>query len=236
VDETPAVLPDAPPPPDREPRSLLEVGGLITLAGLAFGAIVGVIAVLDADASVAGFGVGFGIAFLIFFTGATIATALACLVRQRMQPVALGAIVASCLAIDLTVLAIWLDIDNEAYAKIAGLAFVWSFFALVVLGLVLAVVNPQGLAFVLYIGAIATSIGSAVVSSWLIVSASNDDVVVTEPTSPIGILPVENDSLLRALGALLVLLAASWFGALAASRIGPQTLKRTFTTSPSSTT
>jgi hypothetical protein len=146
------------PPPETTPRSLLEIGGVITLAGLAFGALVGIIAVVDADASAAGFGVGIGIAFLIFFSGATIATALACLVRQRMEPVALGAIVASCLAIDLTALAMWLAIDNDAYGKIVGLAFVWSFFALVVLGLVLAVVRPQGLAFVLYTGAIATSV------------------------------------------------------------------------------
>jgi hypothetical protein len=233
VDETPAASPPA--TPRREPRSFLEVGGLITLIALAFGAVVGVIAVIDADASVAGFGVGFGIAFLIFFTGATIATALACLVRQRMEAVALGAIVVSCLAIDLTVLAIWLDIDNETYGKIAGLAFVWSFFALVVLGLVLAVARPERLAFILYVGAIAASVASALVSSWLIVTASGDQVVATG-ASPVDALPVGDDSLLRALGALLVLLAASWFGALAASRIGDQTLKRTFTTSPSSTT
>ena len=54
--------------------------------------------------------------------------------------------------------------------------------------------------------------------------------------SPVGVLPVGDDGLLQALGALLVLLAAFWFGALAAGRLERQMLNRTLTTSPSSTT
>jgi hypothetical protein len=149
-----------------------------------------------------------------------------------MEPVALGAIVASCLAIDLTAPAMWLAIDNDAYGKIVGLAFVWSFFARRARARA-AVVNRR--ARVRPLHGRDRDLGRALVASWLIVTASEDDVVLGT-TSPIDALPIQNDSLLRALGALLVLLAASWFGALAASRIGGQTLKRTLTTSPSSTT
>lgn len=231
----------APPPPDEAPRtrtrSLLEIGGLVTLAALAFAAVVGVIAVVDTDGSQAGFGVGIGIALLIFFSGATIACALACLARRRLELVALGALVAACLTIDLVVLAIWLDIDSEAYGKTAGVIATWSFFALVVLGLALAVAAPQRLALALYAGAVTAAVVSGLVSTYLIVAAEDEEVGGTgAETGFAGPLPIGNDSLLQVLGAMLVLLAAFWFGALAASRLPDHTLKRTFTTSPSSTT
>jgi hypothetical protein len=231
------------PPPLGEASSanrwsLLEIGGLITLAALAFAAIVGVIAVVDSDSSPAGFGVGIGIAILIFFSGATIACALACLVRERMERVALGALVAASLTVDLVVLAIWLEIDNEAYAKTAGVVAAWSFFALVLLGLVLAVPIPQRLALALYTGAVTATVVSALLSTWLIVTSEDDEVVGVsrEGSSFVDVLPIGNDALLQVLGVMLVLLAAFWFGALAASRLPDQTLKRTLTTSPSSTT
>jgi hypothetical protein len=229
-----------PPPADDPPRargwSLLEIGGAITLVALAFAAVVGVIAVVDTDSASGGFGVGFGIAALIFFSGATVACAFACLIRGRLERVALGALVAACLTIDLVVLAIWLDIDNEAYGKTAGVVAVWSFFALVVLGLALAVTAPQRLALALYTGAVTAAIVSGLISTWLIVTAEDEEVGVGGETAFGGPLPIGNDSLLQVLGAMLVLLAAFWFGTLAASRLPDQTLKRTFTTSPSSTT
>lgn len=215
-------------------RSLLEIGVFVVLAALAFAAVVGVIAVIDAGSRSEGFGVGLGIAILIFFTGATIACAMACLLRQRLQRVALGAIVAACISIDLVVLAIWLDIDAEAYVKTAGVAFVWSFFALVVLTLSLAVVDPERLALALYSGAISAAVAGGLLSTWLVLDAGGGD--ISSGGTPFGPLPVGDDALLQVLGAMLVLLAAFWFGTLAASRLPDQTLKRTFTTSPSSTT
>jgi hypothetical protein len=227
------VTPPPPPEPDAV-RTRLEIGGLIVLATLAFAAVVGVLAVIDTDSRPAGFGVGIGIAVLIFVAGATIACALACLARRRMALVALGGIAAAGLSVDLLVLAIWLDIDSEAYAKAAGIAFVWSFFALLVLGLAIAVVAPERLALALYTGAIASAIAGGLISTWLVLSTSGDETVGVAPE--VGPLPVGDDALLQVLGAMLVLVAAFWFGALAASRLPDQTLKRTFTTSPSSTT
>jgi hypothetical protein len=218
-------------------RALLEIGGLITLFALAFAAVVGVVAVVDTDSSAAGFGTGFGIALLIFFTGATLACAFACLIRQRLERVALGALVAACISIDMIVLGIWLDIDNEAYTKTAGVVTVWSVFALVVLALALAVRSPQRLALALYTGAVTAAGLSALLSTWLIVTSEDEETTVGDGVSGLGAAaPIGNDSLLQMLGAMLVLLAAFWFGALAASRLPDQTLKRTLTTSPSSTT
>jgi hypothetical protein len=230
VDETPT----APPPPAPAERSLLQIGSMITLVAVAFAAVVGVIAVVDTDSSPAGFGVGFGIALLIFLAGATLACALACLVRGRLEVVALAAIVASSLALDLVVLAIWLEIENEAYGKIAGVAFVWSLFALVVLGLTLAIPRPVRIALSLYWTVVGCAGLGGLISTWLIATASSGEIPAT--AAPVEALPASDDGLLRVLGVILVLLAASWFGALAASRLPGQTLKRTFTTSPSSTT
>ena len=237
MSETPPVPPPLGDAPRAERWSLLEIGGAVTLAALGFAAVVGVIAVIDTDSSPAGFGVGFGIALLIFLAGATIACALACLARRRMERVALGALVAACLSIDLIVLAIWLEIDSEAYGKTAGVVTVWSFFALVVLSLALAVTAPQRLALALYTGAVTAAVVGGLISTWLIVTAEDEETEFAGAGSPFAdALPIGNDSLLQVLGAMLVLLAAFWFGALAASRLPDQTLKRTFTTSPSSTT
>jgi hypothetical protein len=233
VTETPASPPPATPTPAAQPRSLVEIGGLVTLGALAFAAVVGVIAVLDADSRSEGFLVGFGIAVLVFFAGAAIATALACLVRQRMEYASLGVLVAACLAIDLIVLGVWLDIGSEAYGKAAGVAFTWSFFGLVILGLVLAVASPERLARALYVGAITAAALGALISTYLVVTAGEGDI---DSATAFGVTPVGDDAVLQALGVMFVLLAALWFGALAASRLPDQTLNRTFTTSPSSTT
>lgn len=222
----------AAPAPAAEARSLLEIGALLTLGALAFAAVVGVIAVLDASSRPAGFGIGLGIAVLIFVAGATIACALACLARGRMDLVAITALAAACVSIDLIVLAVWLDIDDEAYAKLTGVAFVWSFFALVILSLTLAVATARDLAFILYACTVGAAGAGALISTWLVLSAGGEGGV----ESPVGIVPVGDDGLLQALGAIFVLLAAFWFGALAAGRLERQMLNRTLTTSPSSTT
>ena len=200
-------------------RSPLELGALIMLATLGFAAVAGFIAVIDADNVAAAFGTGLGIAFFIFLTGATLAAALACLKRGRAEIVALASITAAGLAMDMLVLAVWLEIDNEAYAKIAGVAFVWSSYALIALGLTLAVETPRSLARPLYLGAVVVTVVAGLISAWLVVTGNNEDVVASAGPDVIPGAVLGDDDLLRALGAALVLLAALWFGALAASRI-----------------
>lgn len=195
---------------------------LTALAALGFAAVVGLIAVLDADNVAAGFGTGLGIALFIFLTGSTIAAALACLARGRLELAALSSIVAAGLAMDLLVLAVWLEIEEEGYAKLAGVAFVWSFFALVVLGLALAVGLTERLARFLYVSAVGVAVLAGLISTWLVLTAGGDDAVGVAPED--GLVPyaaIGDDDLLQALGAALVVLAALWFGALAASRLTP---------------
>ncbi len=229
-------MPDvAQPSTDAAPgRSLVEVGVLVVLAGLAVAALGGVLAVLASDERAVGFGVGLGLAVLVFVSGATIVCALACLARARLELLALPAIGAACLALDLVVLAAWLDIEGSAYAKTAGTAYAWSLFALPVLGLALAVPSPKRLALALCSGAVAAAVGCALVTTALIVRGGDEDVVDAVPQ--VGGLPIGDDALLQLLGVLLVVLAACWVGALAAARLPDQRLKRTLTTSPSSTT
>jgi hypothetical protein len=233
VTEPPAQPTPSEPTQPTQPRSLLEIAGLVTLGALLFAAVVGVIAVLDAGSEPQGFLVGFGVAAFVFLAGASIACALACLVRRRLEYVALAVLVAACLAIDLIVLGIWLDIDSEAYGKAAGVALVCTLFGLVALSLVLAVPSPAKLANGLYLCALGVAGVGARISTYLVLSAGEGDI---GDSTTFGLAPSTDDALLQGLGVVLVLLAALWFGALAASRLPGQTLNRTLTTSPSSTT
>jgi hypothetical protein len=197
--------------------SRLDIGMLIVLVSVAIGGVVGLIAVLDADSELGALGIGVGVAFFIVQGGATIACGLACLARRRLELVALGGLTATGLAIVLLPLALWLEIDNETYAKIAGLAYIWSFFSLVVLGLTLATQPVDPLARALHLGAVGASLLGGILATALILSAGGNDVVPIAgpfPSAAIG-----NQDLLRPLAAVLVVIATLWFGALAASRV-----------------
>ena len=201
-------------------RSPLEIGVVGTLVALGIAAAAGFIAVLDAESVASGLSTGFGVAFAILLAGGTLAAALACLVRRRSEIVALAAIAAAGLSVDLMVVAVWLDIDDEGYGKLTGLAFVWSFFALVVLLLVLAVGGVEGLARGLYVGAAVAAATGALASSWLVLTADGGSVGVAGIGVGVPFAGAADDELLRLLGASLVLLAALWFATLAASRLG----------------
>jgi hypothetical protein len=119
--------------------------------------------------------------------------------------------------VDLLVLAIWLEIDSEWYGKLAGLAFVGALFGLVVLGLTLACQPRDTLARSLYFGAVGASLLGAIVAWLLILTTGTDDFAPTVLGQPVGF-DVGSD-FIRPLGAILVVLAALWFAALAASRV-----------------
>jgi hypothetical protein len=126
--------------------------------------------------------------------------------------------VAAGLAVNLFALATWLEIDSEVYGKVTGTVFVWALFGLVILGLSLAVHPRDALARSLYFAALGASLLAGVLATVLIVDAGGDGVGFYS-TGPVPIAPFGNESVLRPLGATLVLLAALWFGALAASRV-----------------
>jgi len=205
------------PPPTAAPLSRLDIGVLITLVCLGISAIVGLIAVLDTGNDIAAVGKGFGTALIIFQAGATIAAGLACLVRRRLELLALGGLVAAGLTIDLAVLELWLSIDSETYAKLVGVAYVWTFFGLLVFGLALAAQPRDQLARAFHLGAIGASLLGGLLATALIASAGGGSVVPTTTGIPYGALG--NDDLLRPLSAVLVVIATLWFAALAASRV-----------------
>jgi hypothetical protein len=195
----------------------LDIGVLITLTTLAIAAAAGLIAVLAADNDFSAIGIGFGITVLIFHGGATIACALACLVRHRLELLSLAGLVAVGIFVDLVVLAIWLDIESGSYGKLVGVAGAWSFFALLILGLTLAAQPRDALGRWLYMSAVGASLLGGFLASVLIVDAGGDDLVASR--SVFGLESLANESVLRPLGAVFVVNAALWFAALAASRV-----------------
>ena len=209
--------PQPQPAPEPQTFTRLDVGMLIVLVTMAIAGVVGLIAVLDADNDFAALGIGFGVAWIILLSGGTIACALANLARGRLEVLSLGALAAAGLAVDLLVLAIWLEIDSEWYAKLAGVVFVGALFGLVVLGLTLACQPRDTLARSLYFGAVGTSLLGAIVTWLLILTTGTDDFAPTVLGQPVGF-DLGSD-FIRPLAAILVVLAALWFAALAASRV-----------------
>jgi hypothetical protein len=203
---------EPPTAPNRMDISPLRLGVLISFVTLTFAGVVGVIAVAAADGIGSGVSDGAGIALFVFLGGATIACSLACLVRGRVRVLALIGLCASGLAVDLGTLGIWQSINSETYGKIAAISAAWALFALIALGLALAVGEPAGLARLIYLASLAATCAGALIAAWLIGTAGNS---ITNPGSVLG-----DDALpLRLLGVALVLLAVTWFAALAASRV-----------------
>ena len=196
--------------------SRLDIGVIIVLVAMGVAGVVGLIAVFDAGSDVTAFGTGFGAALLIFQAGATIACALACLARRRFEALSIGALVAAGLSVDLSLFAIWLDIGDATYGKVLGITFVWAFFALLILGLALAAQPRDSLARSLYFGAIGASLLAGILASVLIISVGDAARLADVPT---GITSIADESLLRPLAAVLVVLASLWFAALATSRV-----------------
>ncbi len=205
-----------PEPPESQTFTRLDVGVLIVLTSMAIAGVVGLIAVLAADNDLSALGIGVGVVWSIVLSGATIACALACLARARLEVLSLVSLVAAGLAVDLIVLAVWLDISDETYTRLIGIAFVGAFFGLVILGLTLACQPRDSLARYLYFGAVGAAALGAVIGWMLILTGGGGD-EFTVATAPLP-LDVANEDLVRPLAAILVVLAALWFSALAASR------------------
>lgn len=218
-----------------EPQGLsrLGVGVVLTLVAMGVAGIAGLIAVGSADSDLGGFGVGLGIAVTVFLVGGTVATALACLRRGQAEIAALAGIVVAGLAIDLTALTAWLEIDDEAYLKVLGIALVWTLFALVILGLALAAGAPGEIGRPLYLVTSACAVLAALVGSWLTATAGTSqslDAFPSQALSPSSVSSttvsygvsgpsVSGEWLFRVLGVLLVATAALWFATLAVSRL-----------------
>jgi len=205
------------PAPDAQPFTRLDIGILVVLVAMVVAGVAGLIAVLTEDNDLSALGTGFGVVWSIVVSGATMACALATLSRGRLVALSLGALVAAGLAVDLLVLAIWLNIDSQAYGKLVGIAFVGALFGLVILGLTLACRPRDAIATWLYFATVGASLLAVVIAWILILTTGEDDFT---PSAFGSVVPFDAASdLLKPLAAVLVVLAALWFGALAASRV-----------------
>jgi hypothetical protein len=220
----------APAPPGL---SRLGAGVVLTLVALAIAGLAGVIAVASADSDGGGFGKGIGVAVTVFLVGGTLATALACLRRREAEIAAIVGVVVAGLTIDLTAIAVWLEIDDETYLKVLGIALVWTLFALVILGLALASGTSGETSRPLFLVTSACAVLAGLVASWLTATAGAQDPLDALPSSALA--PSTGSStivtygssgpsftgewLLRVEGVLLVVVAALWFATLAVSRL-----------------
>jgi hypothetical protein len=198
---------------------------------MAIAAVAGVIAVGAANSDPGGFGVGLGIAATVFLVGATIATALASLRRGQAEIAAVAAVVVAGLAIDLTAITAWLEIDDETYLKVLGIALVWTLLALVALGLTLAAGAPGEIGRPLYLVTSALVAIAGLIATWLIATAGASQPLdaLTSPVPSDGgsstIVPyattpsITGEWLLRVEGLLFVAIAALWFATLAVSKL-----------------
>nr|MBA3382220.1 hypothetical protein [Actinomycetota bacterium] len=112
---------------------------------------------------------------------------------------------------------------DKTYAKLAGVTYVWAFFALIVLGLALAAHPNDRLARGLYVGAAGAAVLGGVIATVLVLDAGDAEIATG---APIPYAPIGNGDLLRPLGAVLVVLAALWFATLATTRVDRSELTR----------
>jgi len=166
--------PQPAPAANAQPFTPLDVGILVVLVAMAVAGVAGLIAVLTEDNDLSAFGTGFGVVWSIVVSGATMACALATLSRGRLVALSLGALVAAGLAVDLLVLAIWLDIDSQTYGKLVGIALVGALVGLVILGLTLACRPRDAIATWLYFAAVGASL-LAVAIAWILILTTGDE-------------------------------------------------------------
>jgi hypothetical protein len=205
------------PARDAQPFTHLDIGIFVVLVAMGVAGSTGLIAVLTEDNDLSALGTSFGVVWSIVVSGAAMACALATLARGRLEAVSLGALVAAGLTVDLLVLAIWLDIDSQAYGKVVGIALVGALFGLVILGLALACRPRDAIATWLYFATVGASL-LAVAFAWILILTTGDEDFT--PSAFGSVVPFDTASdLLRPLAAVLVVLAALWFAALAASRV-----------------
>jgi len=194
-----------------------RLGGLLALVSFAVAGLLGLAAVVLADDAVTALGKGVGSAALVFTGGGTIVVALACLARDRLALLALAGVVAAGATVDLTAFALWEEPESESYGKLVLVLGTWAFLLLLVLGLALAVADPVGIAELLVYAVAAAAVLAGLVATYLITTGGGGSDSAFE--NPLDALGADDEGLLRLLGVSFVVLAAAWFGAVAAHRL-----------------
>ncbi len=208
---------DVPSPtaaPGPAGMSPLRLGALATLTGLAVATAFALISIVDADAAAGAVAQGVGIGVITFAAGAVFVCALACLARRTLELVSLVAIVVAAIALDLAVIGVWLDVQNDAYGKVVGVAFVWTLVLFFVLALVLAASEQGRVSRVLFA---VTALAYAAVGVLLSDLVLRGEDAVEDPFGLLG--NGIGSAELRLLGAAFVIGAASWLATVTTARL-----------------
>ena len=198
----------------RLPVDPLRAGSLLALAGLAVAVLAALVAVIGESSGGSAVADGVGLAVTILLGSGTVACALACLGRHRLELVAILGIVAAVGAVDLVAVGLWRDIASVSYGKTLAAFVVWSLALLLVLSLVLAAPLSGPLTRILRAASSAGIVVAAVLTTRLVFSAGEGSFG--------GIAPFGFDAgsaELRVLGVALVIGTAAWLGTITASRL-----------------
>ncbi len=191
-----------------------RLGGVLALVSFGIAGLLGLAAVVLADDAVTALWKSVGFAYLVFSGGVTIVVALACLSRDRLALLALAGVAVAGATIDLAAFALWEEPESEAYWKLVLVLGTWAFLLLLVLGLALAVADPVGVAELLVYAVAAAAVLAGLVATYVITTGGGGSL-----DSPLDALGADEEGLLRLLGVSFVVLAAAWFGAVAAHRL-----------------
>lgn len=196
------------------PRSPLRLGAVAALAALALAVLVALVAIVDADAAVTAVGQGVGIGVVTFATGALVVCALACLARGTLELVSLLAVAVAGLTLDLVAVAVWRDVQADAYGKIVGVGFAWALVLLLVLALALAAPRRGRISSVLFL---LTGLAYAALGVMLTDLVLRGDDALGNPFGLLG--EGVGSAELRVLGAAFAVGASGWLATLVAGRL-----------------
>lgn len=206
-------VPSAPTGPGSRP-SPLRLGALAALAALAVAGVVAVVAVVDADAAVTAVGQGVGIGVVTFATGALLVCALACLARGTLELVSLLAVAVAGVTLDLVAIALWRDVQTDAYGKVVGVGFAWALVLFLVLALALAASRRGRISSALFV---LTALAYAAVGVMLTDLVLRGENALGNPFGLLG--EGVGSAELRVLGAAFAIGAAGWLATLVTSRL-----------------
>lgn len=196
------------------PQSPLRLGAVAALAALALAVLVAVVAIVDADAAVTAVGQGVGIGVVTFATGALLVCALACLARGTLELVSLLAVAVAGLTLDLVAVAVWRDVQADAYGKIVGVGFAWALVLFLVLALALAAPSRGRISSVLFL---LTGLAYAALGVMLTDLVLRGDDALGNPFGLLG--EGVGSAELRVLGAAFAVGATGWLATLVTGRL-----------------
>ena len=195
------------------PVDPLRAACLLTLAGVTVAALCALAAVLGESSGGSAAGEGFGLGVTILLASGTVACALACLGRKRLELFAILGIVAAVGAVDLVAVGVWRNVDSVDYGKVLAAFAVWALASLLLLSLVLAAPLSGPMTRLLRFASNGAIVVAALVAIRLVFSAGEGSF---GGIAPFGFSAGRTE--LRLLGVAIVIGTAAWLATVTASR------------------